>query len=88
MFNDSREGIRIYVEESNAVAASSGSEIAATPTSAYTPPTVPLNEHFTDEVDEAATAMLVLKHGACAFDIKAGMYFNAFPFSHVLVIFR
>lgn len=33
---------------------------------------VVLKESLADDVDAAATAMLVLKHGACAFDIKPG----------------
>lgn len=52
-----------------------------TPTSNDISATSPLTSHhaisikdnLADDVDAAATAMLVLKHGACAFDIKTGI---------------
>ena len=76
MFSDNKDGVRIYVEESNVVPTSLQNDVAATPTPAFTP-TISLKDH-TDEVDAAATAMLVLKHGACAFDIKAGSFLFLF----------
>ncbi|XP_065210217.1 forkhead box protein N3-like isoform X2 [Planococcus citri] len=42
--------------------------------SASSPPTphhaISIKDNLSDDIDAAATAMLVLKHGACAFDIK------------------
>lgn len=47
---------------------------------------VVLKESLADDVDAAATAMLVLKHGACAFDIKPGAIPCQFSFLYSVVV--
>lgn len=37
-----------------------------------------IKENLADDVDAAATAMLVLKHGACAFDITPSKLLTSF----------